>query len=275
LRWRGQFAGSYALFVPMAFVHLSQAGILLFGLLIMDLLVRPKVLRRPVTLVPVILSVGIFLWREQLWYVIGAREWLVVALLVLVVAVVCVVLYYRKAVSDLPRRIARGLEDGFIGQRLGEVGRMPVVAGDTIMLILGWFSVFCLTWVGNQFASPLQSTYFWNQMAGRIIGIIAPILIVAALYMMLVKLSRSISAGVLRKGGLAAVVVLALPLLFLKPPHKLHEDVILRVTTNMAKLDERMQEQIDVFDGDDEATYYYALAKTMATDQDFLKVLWK
>ena len=86
LRWKGRTALAYWLFLPMAFLHQSYAGLFLVIVTGLDILQRPRILLTPRVMLPIAAAVGLFLIREKLWYVVGAKGPITLLLLLILAA---------------------------------------------------------------------------------------------------------------------------------------------------------------------------------------------
>jgi hypothetical protein len=275
LRWTGRFVTAYAIFLPMTFVHQSETGILLVMLVMIDAIMRPRLLLRPSVAFFVLGAALVFLLRERLWVIVGTAGALILLLLMGAVAGLLAWRYAQRRISDpddfrlsLP---GFGVLPAELSNRLGSMG---VMASDVLLLALGLAALFFVTWLGNWFASASQSNFFWNHIAGRMMGTFEPVFLLAGIYAGLEWLARRFSLqSVVSSVGRGVVVATGI-LLALVQPWSTIAQVIDRNTNAMNAL-EREILPIKNFEGEDEAVFYYALAKSLATGEPIVRRLWQ
>ncbi|MCG8560117.1 MAG: hypothetical protein MI824_09970 [Hyphomicrobiales bacterium] len=276
LRWKSHFSLSYLMFFPMILFHQSQAGLFLFGIVVLDLVLRPTVLLRPFNIGAIGLVAAVFFWRERLWEVVGAGLGPVEIGLIMLLPALALIRRIRVAVVMGYRNVSAMLRLRFLDRFLVWLREQDIVVSDLVMLSLGWLGFLMLTWAGNQFATAVQSDFFWNHIAGRVLGLIHPIVLTAICYLLLRHLAARQSAKSVLTWGVSTACLLSVPVVALNLPNALISDVVSRNIEKMRQLEHRAErDPIEVYRGQDEVRYYHALAKTMATDKDLLKGLWK
>ncbi len=265
LRWQGRIALAYWLFLPMAFLHQSYAGLFLVIVTGLDVLQRPRALLAPRVMLPIAAAVTIFVVRERLWDVVGAKG--PITLLLLLTLAACAALIIRFWLPDFH---ARGTE---LWQRMqSALQPLHPSAADAILLIVGWIGFLLLTIIGNYFATPEQSMFFWGHSAGRILAAARPALLVALIYAILGRMQQPSQQHLVIPAALLMLVIL-LPAAVLRWPPSTIVGVIDRNTAALKDMDVRLTQPVAVIKGQYEPLIYYGIAKSVINGRDELSAL--
>lgn len=272
LRWKEHFAVAYAIFVPMALLHQAQAGLLLIMLVMIDLVVRPRLLVKPSIALPISAMLLVFAIRDGTWEYFASGS-VLLGVLALMLVGGAVVWHFRRRADGTQH----SWQAGIVGTwwSYDRITSMSVLVSDVLLLSIGWVTFFCVTWLGNWFATATESNILWNHIAGRMLGTFEPVFLLAGLFVGLNWLTQrfSLQPVVSVVGG--AIVLVTVTVMWMAPPWVLIPQVIDRNTSAMADLNESLSIPIQKFQSKDEARYYYALARSLATGDPVVRRLWQ
>ena len=279
LRWTDRHLHAYVLLFFLSLVHLGTSGLLWALLVFVDLLLRPHLFRRPAVLGVVALTGAVFFARETMWEVVGERALTVAA----AGAALFVLLGLLLAVPQLRQPVAR------LGERYrsvrGALLRRGDVAADIIVITIFWLVTVSITYLVTYlfivYVKPFpqfQFLYFWGQLHGRLLLAIWPSVVFAlALLSLRWAAARHDAQGRNFTVWIASVALLpalalawhsvsipwaaeALPLAaekFGRAEIRLHKGPMTRIRPLSF----------------DELVLYYAISKSVDTDEDALRLI--
>jgi hypothetical protein len=260
-RWQQRAAFGYWLFLPMTLIHQSQTGLFLAIVLALDTVQRPRAITRPAILLPIGMTIAAFVWRERVFWIVGLNG----------LGLAIVGLAAAPAALFAIRRWWPDRYEWFVGrvsQTLSRLHALSLPMADAILLAIGWFGLLLFTAIGNHFVAPEQSAFFWNHIAGRVLGTIRTEIVVAIIYAALGAIGRTPAARRLILPGITVMTLLIMPPAYVAWPPTTFVGVVVRNTTEMLELERQLTQPLTKITAEQEAVFYYALAKSVATGSD-------
>jgi hypothetical protein len=260
-RWQGRPAFGYWLFLPLTLIHQSMAGLFLAMVVALDLFLRPRTLAKPGVFLAIGTAIAVFLVRERIWLVVGIAA-PVVLVIVMALGLVVVLVLRRRFPHWDTSLLRKAQRSGSWLQR-----RSPPVA-DALLLAAGWFVLLVLTAIGNYFAAPEQSAFFWNHIAGRVLGTFRPEILIAICYAVLGRFGRRVEAQRWAMPAAALLALLVLPPAVAAWPPTVFPSVVERNITALNGINAQLATPPMKVTGAEEALIYYWIGKSVVIGRD-------
>ena len=270
LRWSGKPAAAYAFMIVLLLFHQSMAFLLLASLLTVDAVTRPRIFRDLGCAAAAGAALAIALLREAHWAGIGSTGWIVLAISALVAfAAIGLLIFALRGGGASPSRV----RDAY-GRWL-ELWRMKSeVATDVLGLSTVFLVALVVAAVANELAQPFSQQYFWSILPGRLFALLRPLYFLALALWVIGWLARSagpVSRTAISIAALAAFAALMAVEVRLTPSINMVRE---RMAGDLAKLDASLGRPSSVFRIEDEPLFYYALVKSLHTNNDYLRDSW-
>jgi hypothetical protein len=270
-RWRGRFDLAYLLLACLAFLHQSQAALHCGALVAIDLICRPGVLVTSRVWPSLALAAVLFVTRDAVIDSVFAVDPKISVLAML--AVFAFAAYWgsttaRRAVDRLAVALWR---------RLAWLRRREIVVADALCIMTLWLMMIPAILIIEDTLFPVRSAvYFWGQVNTRLWAAYRTVVLMALFWLLFRRLLSLYGDRFLWPASAAAAVAVLAMFIVFQP-----QQALLRAQPALVEsarhyertLEEaRRRPQAAPFPYR-ETVLYYALVKSVETQQDWLSAL--
>ena len=271
LRWRNKIKASYFMLVLMALTHQSLTLLFLPWIITIDLLLRPGIFKERALTLGLAGLIAVSIYKHNNWEILFDQDHIIPFVGFSGLALLFIATFHRVAFGERAKYKQIWFQRMIMA--LHQFRSARTVTSDTVILVLLWLSFFTMTGVVNYFVEANQSLVFWSHIAGRMLGVLRPIFLLAIFLTLIDRfwivqrldhahLKSSIAATLLLGAGVVFVMVANISASV--------SSTIINNEKQIEKLSSELTIPLENTTYDKETLIYLAITKSLLLGQDHL-----